>query len=288
VLNGEFFLNGITLNDIHSTTPPSGYVIQSIDGLFGGVAPKYISHELPHKHGTLAYPSYLNERNITLQGFVLGATEEDTNTNVAYLARASTILSATVPLKFQVPGLPPLQVWVKTKDAPEVKVLHASVASFNIQLVAPDPFLYSQEFYSEVAYWGTGTVGGGTPIPTAIPTAIPGAQPVSTADGNGVFNAGTIDAMPVIDIHGYAQDPTIINSTTGKSFRLNFTIVKNNYIRINTALKLVRLNGTANRYSTFKGTFFSLAPGQNVIKFKASVGSGTQSRVEIAWRDTYV
>jgi hypothetical protein len=286
MLNGDFYLNGITFNDIHGTSPPSGYIIQSIDGLFGGVTPKYISHELPHKHGTLAYPSYLNERTIVLQGFVLGASEADTNTKVAYLARACTILSATVPLKFQVPGMQPLQCWVKTKDAPEVKVLHAGVASFNIQLVAPDPFIYSQEMLTDVTYWEGGTIGGGTPIPTAIPTAIPGALPANSGDT--IVNSGTIDAMPVIDIHGYVADPTIINSTTGKSFRLNFTIVKDNYIRINTALRLVRLNGTANRYSTFKGTFFSLAPGDNLIKFKAWTGSGAQARVEVSWRDTYI
>jgi len=288
MLNGSFYLNGITFNDVHATTPPSGYLIQGIDGLFGGVTPKYISHELPHKHGTLAYPSYLNERTITLTGFILGRSEAETNTKVAYLARACTILAATVPLKFQVPGMPALQCWVKTKDAPEIKVLHAGVASFNIQLVAPDPFLYSQALYSEVAYWKGGTVGGGVPIPTKIPLAIAMAKPVSTSQGNGVVNSGTIDAMPTIDIHGYVADPTIINNTTGKSFRLNFTIVKDNYIRVNTAFRLVRLNGTANRYSTFKGTFFSLAPGTNNILFKAWVGSGAQARVEVSWRDTYI
>jgi phage-related protein len=286
MLNGSFYLNGITFNDIHQTVMPSGYIIQGIDGLFGGVPPKYISHELPHKHGTLAYPSYLNERTITLTGFVLGVSEADTNTKVAYLARASTILAATVPFKFQIPGMQALQCWVKTKDAPEVKVLHAGVASFNIQLVAPDPFIYSQEYHTEVAYWKGGTIGGGTEVPTGIPLGIPGALPVHTGDT--VVNAGTIDAAPVLDIHGYVKNPTIVNSTTGKSFRLNFTIVKDNYIRVNTALRLVRLNGTANRYSILKGTFFSLAPGDNLIKFKAAVGSGAQARLEVNWRDTYV
>lgn len=284
MLNGSFYVNGITFNDIHQTNPPSGYIIQGIEGLFGGVSPKYIAHELPHKHGTLAYPSYLQERTITLTGFILGVSEGDTNTKVAYLARACTILAATVPFKFTVPGMPPLVCWVKTKDAPEIKVLHAGIASFNIQLVAPDPFIYSQELHREVAYWAGGSTGGGVTIPTAVPLSIAGAQPIFEQ----VTNAGTIDAMPIIDIYGYVVDPTIINSTTGKSFRINETLVKGNYMRINTAFRLVRFNGTANRYWTLKGTFFSLQPGDNLIKFKAWTASGAESRMEVTWRDTYI
>ena len=103
-------------------------------------------------------------------------------------------------------------------------------------------------------------------------------------DGQNAHNSGTTDANVIIEIHGPAQNPTVINNTTGEQIKVNITIGSNDVILIDTALKSTTLNGgNINALVEAGSTYFTLQKGDNAISYR----SDTSGYADVKWYTQY-
>lgn len=99
-----------------------------------------------------------------------------------------------------------------------------------------------------------------------------------------VTNSGTRRAEWTATIPGPVTNPTLTHVGQSRSLEFTIDIVAGDELVVDSATRTVILNGTANRYSTLTGTWFTLAPGVNELSYGADAGTST---VEIVYRSTW-
>lgn len=151
---------------------------------------------------------------------------------------------------------------------------------FNIQLVAPDPYLYDagdgtdpssgwieQEFYK--------VGGGGYPTPYTLPvTWAPGQTPAQ------IDNDGDIYIYPQIILTGVYTNPRITNVTTGAFIELNVTTAPGQVIVIDMKNRTITLDGgSVASYRTDDSTWWALLPGANIVLLDSDSGGDEDSGI---------
>jgi hypothetical protein len=284
MLDCIYELNGITFNDFTYGAQVTGYAITEPTGIFSSQEPKYVSQELPTRHGAISYPSYIKPRAVILEGYILAANNADLHARWVRLSRAMTILAEPLPLKIKATGLPPQQIMVKLGaklDIKSDKNTGPTVARFDIPLTADDPLLYSQTLHEAISWYGASTAG--VSVPTVVPLSI------GRSEANSLIckNRGTLLAQPTMYIYGPISSPQLIHSD-GDTLSFNISLVDGDYLVVNMKDKQVLLNGTANRFHTARGTFFGFTPGNNTVRILGGASEGAGARITAQWRDTWV
>lgn len=139
-------------------------------------------------------------------------------------------------------------------------------AAFNFELIASDPFFYSNTLQSSTPSWTTGV-------------------------GFTITNAGNAPTRAKITITAGAaaisDDLKVQNSTTGDIFKYRGTLnssqalVVNN--RVDSSDVSVTNNGTDD-IVTFEGDFITLNPGNNTVILTSAASTAT---IQIQWRDSW-
>jgi hypothetical protein len=136
-----------------------------------------------------------------------------------------------------------------------------------IQLKAYSPFWYDPSQKSQ-----SGDFNGATPVDVVC------------------NNAGDVPVFPVITLEPTCQDPVITNVTTGKSITFSgYTIPGGKTVTIDCTLgnKTVKENGTnVIGYVTSTSVLFSLAKGNNTVRFVATAGNS--GAFSISWYNQYL
>jgi LysM repeat protein len=122
--------------------------------------------------------------------------------------------------------------------------------------------------------------GGGFPVPTNVPT-------VSTLTGVGsvtATNTGNILTPAVIYFRGSLTTPYIVNSTTGLSMQVNYTLGLSDIVTVDMLNKTIVLNGNTSLLGdkSSNSDWWGLTPGQNIISLSSGNSSDTGT-AEVTW-----
>jgi hypothetical protein len=97
-------------------------------------------------------------------------------------------------------------------------------------------------------------------------------------------NTGTRAAEWTATIPGPVTNPTLVHVGQSRALEFTITIADGDELVVDSATRTVLLNGTANRYSTVSGEWWTIGPGVNELSYGADSGTST---VEIVYRSTW-
>lgn len=152
---------------------------------------------------------------------------------------------------------------------------------WQLQLVATDYLIYSE---NEQTASLTLPISGGVTFPLTFPFTF-GASSGGSATAD---NAGTAYTAPTIVFSGPMQNPRLSNDTTGQLLGLDVTLFAGDEITVDMAARTIVQGTNTNKMSakTSESTFWSLAPGENVLRLAATTfDSGS---VTITYRSAYL
>lgn len=131
----------------------------------------------------------------------------------------------------------------------------------NCQLVAPDPFLYSNDPE-------TLTLGAASNASLTFPLTFPLVFGASTGGTGTIENRGNAKAYPFITVVGTCNSITVSNNTTGESMSCNVSLGGNDTLIIDNrpATRGIYLNGVK-RLDLKNGEWITCDPGDNDFVF---------------------
>ncbi len=266
----------------------TGYALVQIEGLLDMPAVRSADQVLLRRHGAHPGDDFVDARSIVLTYELHDDSEQGFASLVSSLQAALAPGGAELPLVFQIPGVAggeKAQVWARPKrrQLPVNLEFFYRLPIATIEMVATDPMIYSAT--ESMGATTLPSAGGGVTFPMVAPITF-GA--VSTGGSLTAVNGGSFDADVTFRIDGPATNPRIESLTAGRTIALNMTIGAGEFVVIDTKSRTVLLGGTASRYSFLDtdSRWFALAPGSNVITFRAS--TPTVATLSAAWRSAWL
>jgi len=272
----------------------AGVYAQALD--LGDAVTRPVMMDAPDADGTIDTTAFVGARNVTLSVIL--------NPDVNLWSLRQQLRSFTAP------RLRPIMYVQLAADAPEQRIqLRRSqysdvigdaprqstqddpeAAAITVQWVAPFGILESSDLHVANIFASGGATAGRTYSLTFSRT-----YPPSAAIGSGtVNNAGNTDAYPLIRIYGPATEPALDNDTQGKSLAfVGLTLAAGEFLEIDTRTKTILLNGDPanSRYDKLSypaSEWWSLSPGDNLIRFHPTTYTAATTVAEISWRDAYL
>jgi phage-related protein len=212
--------------------------------------------KIPLKHGSNISTPYLNSRKIRISGTLHNQLSEDTHTQLLDMQEA--LLAGEG--KFYYRSDRYANCYVKNIKPVYEEGTDKAVARIEIDLVAQDPFLYSETPYSAAE------------------------DASGTTHSFDVFSGGDVFAEP--NIYFYASGGTISNNlllqnlTTGEQMRWRGILNPGQTLSVNSGDMEVSYD-ILDGMSIFEGDFPTLLPGTNSFQF---VGEDCRITVEHRWR----
>lgn len=110
----------------------------------------------------------------------------------------------------------------------------------------------------------------------------------SIGSGFSVFNNGDVEAYPVFVITGPGTNPTLTNTTTGKSIAATIALTAGQSLTIDTQAKTVKREDGSNQFSTlsFASVLWTLAVGNNALTLAMS-GTGAGSQIQVQYKQRW-
>lgn len=252
--------NGLEIGNVDS-----GYGINKIEGLMAPPIDSSIQDKTD-RAGANIYAQKYGPREMRFRIEVLGSTVNDYFDKQRALINALKI-SQNINLIITAWNGDIRTINARVTDGPEATVEpdNVTVNTFKVEFTAPNPFFLDQNAQSFLVNLPT---RGGFPIPAPVPFPL--------GEGTGgkftINNAGDEASFANFKIYGPVTNPEIRNATTGESFRLNLTITAGNYVEIFRDQQgvFVLYNGITNYRRFFRGNFFEIVTGNNLIKWNAS------------------
>lgn len=270
------------------------YVDLSLDGILG--LPEVESHDLPFstRNGLTPGEDFTRGKVVTFSGVINGTDETAYGTIIENFRAAFQPQGIENDLFITVPGLGGGSQ-VSLACRPRAGSLKIDVdydtmqASFSVQLFATDPTFYA----------ASGNITAFTTVQTTITSTTGGHgfnHGFNLGFGGGstalvVVNNGNSISYPIITFFGPCVNPHIINQAApgnGLSFDINLGV--GDYLTVDTLLRQITLNGSANRYDTINDSdWFGLYPGNNTITFTVASTTGSPAPIaQLVYRSAWL
>jgi hypothetical protein len=248
-LNGIHTWNdGVALNDL-SVWPR--YRLLRIPGLHTRPEMEDTRDQPAGRLGEIARRAILRGKNLVYEG-VLEARNQDEleQARDALLAAFTTTTEGRMSIT-RADGSDPFFYTARCtaldppEELPDAAALHRSTygyeRAFTLGLRLSDPRFYSDPAKGPLQ---TGAVvpQAGTPLPWRLPVALiaPGAASGVVV----VTNAGTAPADPVVEMHGPALTPAIVNDRLGLQVRLALSLAAGQFVRVDFRDRSLLLGGS--------------------------------------------
>lgn len=149
-----------------------------------------------------------------------------------------------------------------------------------LKFMAHDPYFY--DVLATTLTFSSAVPSNFFPI---MPLKLSGA---SIGSGFSIFNGGDVESYPVFTISGPGTNPTLTNTTTGKSIAATITLTAGQSLIIDTQAKTVKREDGSNQFSvlSFGSALWTLATGQNAITLSMS-GTGAGSQIQVSYKQRY-
>lgn len=279
-------------------TAPGGTAIvfggadYAITSLTGESSPEFSPQvkSAPHQDGATYIDGLYESRDIVIEGAIVALS------GVAAARRAiiaalnpklgmGTLVFYNGTTSYQIAAIPVTSPEFKNKsyDDPYTR--------FQITFHCPSPFWQDITEESETVTY----LGYELEFPTAGIEMVAAGIMVSELGGIGgqvvnIDNTGDVDCPVTIVFYGPADNPKIINNTTGQYIRLVKTVAAGEAVQVTTEFgnKTVTIDGVnAMQYLDLSSTFFQLQPGTNQLEFIED-GTNSGSSATIAYRLQYI
>ncbi len=128
--------------------------------------------------------------------------------------------------------------------------------------------------------WRGATLNEETVVNSGSGLSFPISFPISFLDGTGttiINNTGDVDSFPTITVPGACTNPTITNTTTGKTLQfVGLTLSAGQSLIIDCDARTAKV-GSVSKIALLSADseFWTLAPGNNTITFGVSSGTVT-------------
>jgi hypothetical protein len=242
------------------------YSIKEADG-FGSAGVEVVKWDRPGFHGIKTPRAFWRGRVIRLIIGIRGSTSSEYEQKRRELIEAFDFpRNGMTWLKFTTTGGLALQVQVQLNAEIQsvFKQGEVTIGEARIELIAEDPILYSQTLKT---------------------------QDITFAAGSGVVaNSGTAPVFPTVRVHGNVLNPSIMNSTLGRSVSLSgVTIAAGNYYDVDMLEETVEDPTGASVYNYVNDDdFFWLDKGNNTISLGGTPGGSGYRKVTLTYRDGYL
>jgi len=242
------------------------YSIKEADG-FGSAGVEVVKWDRPGFHGIKTPRAFWRERVIRLIIGIRGSTSAEYEQKRRDLIEAFDFPRNGITwLKFTTTGGLALQVQVQLNAEIQsvFKQGEVTIGEARIELIAEDPILYSQTLKT---------------------------QDILFSAGSGVVvNAGTVPVYPIVRIHGNITNPSVVNSSLGRTVSLSgVTIAAGNYYDLDMVEETVEDPVGTNKYNYVNADdFFWLAKGNNTISLGGTPGGSGYRKVTLTYRDGYL
>lgn len=273
----------ILLNDILTlSADPNGgnFVIQGVTGL-GAADIRTSSFLFSGRSGGMVTDQFLGFRTITVNGKIGSNTgTRQTHKQDRDAMSDALPIGSTIPIEITNFAGETYRIEANITDFKMEYMQRGYMSEFLLQLTAGDPFFYSTDGGDEQSAIITRVTQGGyiTPYDLPVNWASGSSPTVVNNDGEGVY-------YPRIVLSDQADNPVIINQTTGERFELDINLVGGDEVIIDMFKRTVTLNGSniiGNK--TDDSTWWGLQPGPNAITLDSVSGSDTVT-AEIFWRN---
>lgn len=267
--------------------PGTDYIVTTPPEL-GGPTMRTSDSDKPQDHGSYYGPDLFDARTFVLQVTVRGDSPADTENNADALISewwvdSRTDTDVTKPLKVKFPGKAEVQLNGRPRRAVvQTKRLIGHRADASLEYHAGDPAWYEATEQSEAL--SLSVAAGGFTFPMTFDLTFGG---TASSGSVTVTNDGNFQMKPRVRFSGPYTGPSIENITTGESLGLDLTIASGDYVDVDFADATILLNGTASRYYTKTGTFWTLEPGDNEVRI-GSTSYNASSAATIYWRDAWI
>lgn len=271
---------------LHSTATGSAAVVTRAEGLQGTPPVRNLVTPRSQASGAFIRSKYTDERTITLEGEVLGATIEAAFDNYDALAAAmydSITTERTLKWRRDSAGqqlqagvrLSELQPLVLTDGAPWIK--------YQATFKAADPRVYDQTLQTGTGSSLAAAAGG----KTYTYTYTRGYNPSSGGEVT-YTNSGSVPTPPIIRIYGFCTSPQVFLTD---DTRLVFSgeVADGDYIEIDCAARTVKLNGLTSRLNLLDVTnssFFALPVGTGTVQLVAN-NFNSNARADLIYRSAF-
>lgn len=273
----------ILLNDLLTLSAEADDTAFHIKGVTGlGIADIRTSSFLfSGQSGGMVTDQFLGFRTVVINGII----GKNNDTRAQHKLDRKALIDAlpigtTIPVYITVFDGETYRIDANVTDA-KVEYRQRGVTSdFLIQLTAGDPLFYSTDDGDEQTAHITRVTQGGYVTPYDLP--------VDWASGSSptvVTNNGETLYLPRIELHDQADNPVIINQTTGERFELDINLVDGDDVIIDMRKRTVTLNGSniiGNK--TDDSLWWGLLPGPNSIVLDSNSGGDTVT-ADIYWRN---
>lgn len=273
----------ILLNDaITLSADPQGgnFIITGVTGL-GAADIRTSSFLFSGRDGGMVTDQLYGFRTIAITGKIGSTTGDQAQHKTDRVALQNAMpIGTTFPIDITLFNGETYTIDVSLTDLKLEYNRRGYASDFLIQLTAGDPYFYSTDGGDEQHASISRVTQGGYVTPYDLP--------VNWASGTGataVINAGESTYLPRIELHDQADNPVIINQTTGERFELDINLVPGDDVVIDMKARTVKLNGASiigNK--TADSTWWGLAPGSNSILLDSVSGSDTVT-ADIYWRN---
>lgn len=253
------------------------YLTEKVTGLLSSAPARNFDTDKQADHGAKPGLVLYGKRVIDFDVHILGTAGDDIETKLQAAQKAFQLprrRTARTPSEFvyKRPGQPKKLIYARCERrdfTSDYSTAHGH-ASGSVELVAPDPLIYS-----------------------LVLNELTLALPAGTAtDQIEIYMSGDCEdgAAPEIEITGPATNPTVTNATDdNRALKVTGAITGVQTFIFNEKKMTATLDGAdAGSMIANDSQFFTLLPGWNTIVYARSAANmGAQSVMKIRWRDTW-
>lgn len=286
------FDNKVTIDNWSATDGPvplvdefdCAWVMQNIEGWFGGVDVRGTPIDRPLADGTFDGIAPFTGRTITVTGTVIAPSRNGLQDAFDRLAGVlSGVVRRSTLVVFEAIRNVTRQAEVRLGGPVLIKRTGTLTAEFSLQMYASDPLRYSTDVKSAST---TPFAASGGRTYNLVPPRRYGASG-STGILN-AYNAGNRPAWARLEVSGVsALNPRIVKVATGEFIQVNVNVgsLPGQPLVIDMRNRLITM-GTNTYFPTNDSTWFQLSPGANQLYYSQSAASSS-SLLTAYWQDAY-
>lgn len=268
------------------------FVLSIVDGL-GGVSNNIVTSKSPNQNGISIHNSTLNERNISITGGIIGKGSHQMYKLRQELVRIfNPALSGTLIYENDYITR---KIDVQVVDGPTWRVKTGRIQEFLIQIVAPFPYFHSNdEVKTTLSEWiGTFQFPLDISESKGVIMGYREFNQVINIENKGDINCGI--TVKLTAEGGSVENPEVFNIDTREYIKINRKLEIGDSLIIKTQhgskrVELTRSNNeviNAFHYVDLDSSFFTLSPGDNLIRYGADKGL-ENLEVSIYHRELYL
>jgi phage-related protein len=264
----------------------SPYQIQSVDGLESLPAIRNQDDNRGYADGMFSGRDFYSGRTISIIFLTLasaGASAQANYNTIQQVLQAQQ--SGTTPLYFILSNAAGEQVIYARvrglRTTVDPNYTYGYIVS-QVEFFCPDPLYYNSNIQTAVLAYTppTGrvynrtynvTYGGGSVI-------------ISTT----ITNTGWATTYPTIAISGPITNPTVGNTTEGKSLSFVGTYSSSDILLVDLYNKVITLNGAPARNTLISGEWFSAQPGNNEFYLTGTGTLAGTTQAVVTWQSAFV